>query len=107
MPLLGADCKGLCGASAQARVRAHGAAIDPPGFADPARAGQFAQHRSTTACHGATPGRVATHSKQLLGSWRETLARDVLAERPGSLRESLLEGIALLRENVTDMNPAS
>ena len=54
-----------------------------------------------------TPSRVAMHIERLLAGWREALDPDAYAERLDTLRESLLEGIALTEESAADIDPAS
>ena len=54
-----------------------------------------------------TPARVTMHVERLLAGWREALAPDAYAERLDTLRESLLEGIALTEESAADIDPAS
>lgn len=54
-----------------------------------------------------TPVRATTHVERLLAGWREALDPDAYAERLDTLRESLLEGIALTEESAADIDPAS
>ena len=54
-----------------------------------------------------TPARVTMHVERLLAGWRDALAPDAYAERLDTLRESLLEGIALTEESAADIDPAS
>ena len=54
-----------------------------------------------------TPTRVNMHVERLLADWREALDPDSYAERVDTLRENLLEGIALTRESAGDIDPAS
>ena len=53
-----------------------------------------------------TPVRVTTHVERLVG-WREALDPGACAERLDTLRESLLEGVALTEESAADTDPAS
>ena len=54
-----------------------------------------------------TPARVTMHVERLLAGWREALDPDGYAERLDTLRENLLEGIALTEESAGDIDPAS
>lgn len=54
-----------------------------------------------------TPARVTMHVERLLAGWREALDSDAYAERLDTLRENLLEGIALTEESAADIDPAS
>ena len=54
-----------------------------------------------------TPARVAMHVERLMAGWRDTLDPDSYAERVDTLRENLLEGIALTEESAGDIDPAS
>ena len=53
------------------------------------------------------PARVILHIERLLAGWREALDPDSYAERLDTLRESLVEGIALTEEGAGDIDPAS
>lgn len=54
-----------------------------------------------------TPGRVTNHVERLLAGWRDAPDPDSYAERLDTLREGLLEGIALTEESAADIDPAS
>ena len=54
-----------------------------------------------------TPARVTMHVERLLTGWREALDPDAYAERLDTVRESLLEGVALTEESAADIDPAS
>ena len=54
-----------------------------------------------------TPARVTAHVERLRAGWREALDPDTYAERLDTLREGLLDGIALTEEGAADIDPAS
>ena len=53
-----------------------------------------------------TPARVTMHVERLLAGWREALDPDAYAERLDTLREKLVDGIALTEEGAADVDPA-
>ena len=52
------------------------------------------------------PMRVTLHVERLLAGWRDALDPDSYMERLETLRESLMEGIALTEEAAADVDPA-
>ncbi len=54
-----------------------------------------------------TPARVTLHVERLLAGWREVLGPDTYVEQLDTLREGLLDGIALTEEGAADIDPAS